>query len=107
MRKQGWIVLPLGDPNSTKLPCELDFGEEASFFFPSATSHEAWKSLLEHVGDSKFPRLTVRLLRVGVVTSTDQYFGAPLDRKMREIILVSSVSAIIRKRGELDSVAKP
>ena len=87
-RKQGWIVLPLDDPHSTKLPCELDFGKEASFFFPFDTFHEHWKSLLGHVGDSKFPRLTVRFLRVGVVTSTDQCFGAPLNQKMREIILV-------------------
>ena len=86
-RKQRWIVLPLDDPLSMKLPCELDFGKEADFFFPLATFHEHWKSLLEHVGDSKFQGLTFRLLRVGVVTSTDQYFGAPLNQKMREIIL--------------------
>ena len=81
-RKQGWIVLPLHDPHSTTLPCELDFGKEASFFFPFDAVHESWKSLLEHVDDSKFLWLTVRLLRVGVVTSTDQYFGARLNQRM-------------------------
>ena len=42
-RKQGWIVLPQHDPHSTTLPCELDFGKEASFFFPIDTFHESWE----------------------------------------------------------------
>ena len=106
-REQGWIVLPPDDPRSTKLPCELDFSGEANFLFPFATFQEPWKSLLEHVGESRFPWLTVRLLRVGMVTSTGQYFGAPLNHKMREVVLVCSVSADIRRRGKLDSVEEP
>ena len=80
-------MLPPNDPHSTKLPCELNFGEEANFFFPTATFNETGRLLLEHVRDSKFPRLTVRLLRVGVVTSIYQYFRAPLDHHMRKYIL--------------------
>ena len=81
---------------STELPCDLDFAQEAHFFFPIETFHDHGKSLLEHVRDSKFPRrvslvlerLTVRCLRVGVITNTGQYFGAPLDPQMRGAILV-------------------
>ena len=101
-RKQ---VLPLDDPHSMKLPCELDFGKEAGFFFPLDTFHEHWKSLLEHVGDSKFQWLTFRLLRVGLVTSTDQCFGAPLSQKMREIILVRIAAE--EARSALQQISKP
>ena len=81
-RKQDWIVQPL-DPRSTKLPCDLGFGEEANFLIQ--IDHA--KLVLEHVRDSKFPWLTVRRMRVGVITRTGQYFLAPLDHSMRKSIL--------------------
>ena len=99
-------MLPPNDPHSTKLPCELDFGEEANFFFPIAT-FQPGKSLLEHVMDSKFQWLTVRFLRVGVVTSTDKYFGDPLNHKMREFILVCSAGEEARSALQQISRVKP
>ena len=72
-------MLPPDDPYSSKVPCELDFGKEAHFLFPTATFNKLERPLLEHVKDSVFPQLTVRLLRVGVLASTDQYFRIPLD----------------------------
>ena len=89
-RKQLWIVLPPRNHLSTGLPCELDFGEKADFFFPTATFNETGRPLLEHVRDSVFPQLTVRLLRVGVVASTNQYFRIPLDAYLRKFILERS-----------------
>ena len=80
-------MLPLDDPRSTKLPCELDSGEEASFLLPIATFNDHAKLVLEHVRDSTFPWLTVRRLRVGVITRTDQHFLAPLDHYMQKFIL--------------------
>ena len=89
-RKKIWMCLPPNNPSSTKIPCELGFGEEANFFFPTATFNELAKPVLEHVRDSKFPRLAVRRLRVGVVTSTAQYFRARLDHRTRKFILSRS-----------------
>ena len=106
-RRQGWFVPPRNIYSySTELPCDLDFAQEAHFFFPIETFHDHGKSLLEHVRDSKFPRrvslvlerLTVRCLRVGVITNTGQYFGAPLDPQMREAILVCLAMEEARKR---------
>ena len=97
-RKQFWIVPPpknllsteLQSLLSTGLPCELDFGKNADFFFPTATFNETGRPLLEHVRDSVFPQLTVRLLRVGVVASTNQHFRIPLDAYLRKFILERS-----------------
>ena len=89
-RKHLWIVPPQKHPLSTGLPCELDFGKKADFFFPTATFNETARPLLEHVRDSVFPQLTVRRLRVGVVASTNQYFRIPLDAYLRKFILERS-----------------
>ena len=87
-QKQTWIFSPPDETFSAMLPCELGFGKGASFFFPTEMFiKERGMSVLEHVRDSKFPRLTVRLLRVGVVTSTDQCFRAPLNHHTRKFIL--------------------
>ena len=89
-RKKLWLVLPPNNRLSTRLPCELDFGKTADLFFPTSTFNETGRPLLEHVRDSVFPQLTVRLLRVGVVASTNQYFRIPLDAYLRKFILERS-----------------
>ena len=113
-RRQGWFVPPRNLYSySTELPCDLGFAQEAHFFFPIETFHNHGKSLLEHVRDSKFPRRvalvlerrTIRRLRVGVITNTGQYFGAPLDQKMREVILVCI--AMEEARSALQQISNP
>ena len=115
-RRQGWFVPPRNIYSySTEFPCDLDFAQEAHFFFPIETFHDHGKSLLEHVivRDSKFPRrvalvlerLTIRRLRVGVITNTGQYFGAPLDPQMRGAILVCI--AMEEARSALQQISNP
>ncbi len=84
---QLWIVLPPDDHYSTRLPVKIAFGESAQFFFPTATFNRLAKSLLERLKASRFPALSVRLLRAGVFAGTGQEFVVPLDMRLRKFLL--------------------
>jgi|SRR5262245_540631 len=87
IKRQNWLVLAPNDQYSAKLPKRLDFGEEATFLFPTATYNKDAKSLLERINGSWFPALTVRFLRVGVFASTGQQFRVRLDKHIRKFLL--------------------
>lgn len=91
--RQNWLWLEPANPLSTKLPATLNFGEEALLLYPTATFNKDAKSLLESIGRSMLPTLTVRLLRVGVFASTGQQFRVPLDAFLREFLLERSRQA--------------
>jgi hypothetical protein len=90
MPRQNWLWLPPDNRLSAKIPARLDFGEEAQFLYPTATFNRDAKSVLERVRKSIFPKLTVRLLRIGVFTTTGQRFRVPLDIHLRKFILERS-----------------
>ncbi len=87
LARRNWLVLPSGNPYSAKTPAKLAFGEEASFLYPTDTYTKDAEPLLRRIYDSWFPRLTVRLLRVGVFSSTGQQFFVPGDKHIRQFLL--------------------
>ena len=88
---KNWLVLLApDDPYSTKLRARLEFGADAKIFLPTKIFFNKSSSLLKHVKASKFPSLTVRLLRVGVVSSTGHKFRVPLDAPLRKFVLERS-----------------
>jgi hypothetical protein len=82
-----WSQIPPNDPLSTKLPARLEFGDTATLLFPTTTFNADAKPILEHVKLSRFPKLTVRLLRAGVYASTGEEFLVRFDKHIRRFIL--------------------
>jgi hypothetical protein len=87
MKTKNWLQLQPNDHYSTKLPKRLQFGEEAVILFPTDTFNRDAKSLLTDINRSYFPKLRVRLLRVGVFTSTGEHFRVSLEPYMRAFLL--------------------
>ena len=88
---KNWLVLTGPDDDySTRLPARLDFGEEANFFLATDVFFKPSSDILKTIRSSRFRKLTLRLLRVGVSTSTGQKFRAPLDVYVRKFLLERS-----------------
>ena len=82
-----WIAIPPGGYRAVTLPKRLEFGEEALIQFPTSTFNKDAILLLKDIKAARFPKLRVRLLRVGVFASTGQQFRVPLDVHLRKFLL--------------------
>jgi len=93
MRTQSYVVFPPDDAYSTKVPAKLQYGDQAYFFFPTATFSRLARELLKTLGSAGPSSLTLRLLSAGVYASTGEEFLSPLDGHIRKW-LVEQAKAI-------------
>ncbi len=84
-RKKRFVVaLPGAGANSTKLPARLEYGDDASFYFPLQTFPGDAKVVLDAIKASKSPRRALKKLRVGVYTTTGHEITSPIDSTLRD-----------------------
>jgi len=88
--RRNWLHLPPDNVYSAQVPKKLAFGEEACVLYPLATFNRDAAPLLKHIAAAWFPEVSVRLIRVGVFTSTGQQFRVPLDAHLRQFFLERS-----------------
>jgi hypothetical protein len=72
---------------SSPFEVRLDFGADAQFLISTKIFNKHAEVMLQHINHSMFPKLTVRPLRVGVVSSTGQQFRSSLNPPLRKFML--------------------
>ena len=87
LRRQSYGVVPPADPLSTKVPAKLQHGDQADFLFPTETFPLDSSELLKTLGTAGPSSLQLRLLSVGVYTSTGEEFLSPLNLHIRKWLI--------------------